>query len=100
ERGATPLAITPDVPDRRHRYADGRITNDGNLWIGVRERHAESDRWMDVGNELVAGPPDGSVEPRVIVGGRDFYSSPRISPDGPRPCFLAWKLPVMPGGGC
>ena len=39
-----PTPITPDVEGRRHRYADGRITPDGALWIGVRERHAESDR--------------------------------------------------------
>jgi dipeptidyl aminopeptidase/acylaminoacyl peptidase len=100
ERGATPVAITPDVPDRRHRYADGRITHDGSLWIGVRERHAESDRSVDVVNELVAVPTDGSAEPRVIVDGRDFYSSPRISPDGTDLCFLTWDLPWMPWDGC
>jgi dipeptidyl aminopeptidase/acylaminoacyl peptidase len=100
EAGATPAPITPDVPDRRHRYADGRVTNDGSLWIGVRERHTEADRSADVVNELVAVPTDGSAEPRVIVGSRDFYSSPRISPDGTRLCFLAWNLPWMPWDGC
>ncbi|HUG63765.1 MAG TPA: S9 family peptidase [Gaiellaceae bacterium] len=98
--GAAPIAITPDVSDRRHRYADGRITPDGALWIGVRERHAESDSSKDVVNELVAIPTDGSSEPRVIVGGRDFYSTPRISPDGVRLAFLAWNLPWMPWDGC
>jgi dipeptidyl aminopeptidase/acylaminoacyl peptidase len=98
--GAEPVPITPDVPERRHRYADGRIIEDGRLWIGVRERHAESDRSVDVVNELVAVPTDGSTEPRVIVDGRDFYSSPRISPDGRRLCFLAWNLPWMPWDGC
>ena len=100
EPGAKPVAITPDVPGRRHRYADGRITEDGSLWIGVRERHSESGRSADVVNELVAVPTDGSPEPRVIVGGRDFYSNPRISPDGTRLCFLAWNLPWMPWDGC
>jgi dipeptidyl aminopeptidase/acylaminoacyl peptidase len=100
EPGATPVPITPDVPDRRHRYADGRVTPDGALWIGVRERHAESDRAKDVVNELVAVPADGSTEPRVIVEGRDFYSNPRISADGSRLCFLAWDLPWMPWDGC
>jgi dipeptidyl aminopeptidase/acylaminoacyl peptidase len=98
--GAAPEAITPDVPDRRHRYADGRITPEGSLWIGVRERHAESDRSEDVVNELVAVPTDGSAEPRVLVGGRDFYANPRISADGSRLCFLAWDLPWMPWDGC
>ena len=95
-----PVPITPAVDDRRHRYADGRITPDGSLWIGVRERHAESDRAADVVNELVAIPADGSGEPRVIAAGRDFYSNPRISVDGSRFTFLAWDLPWMPWDGC
>ncbi len=100
EPGAAPVPITPDVPERRHRYADGRITPDGTLWIGVRERHAVSDSSKDVVNELVAVPTDGSGEPRVVVRGRDFYSTPRISPDGRRLVFLAWNLPWMPWDGC
>jgi dipeptidyl aminopeptidase/acylaminoacyl peptidase len=95
-----PVALTPDPGERRHRYADGRVTPDGRLWIGVRERHPESGRPHEVVNELVAVPTDGSSEPRVVAGGRDFYSSPRISPDGSRLLFLAWDLPWMPWDGC
>ncbi len=98
--GQPPVAITPEVEHRRHRYADGRITPDGSLWIGVRERHAESGRPQDVVNELVSFATDGSSQPRVIAAGRDFYSNPRISPDGSRLCFLAWNLPWMPWNGC
>ena len=98
--GSAPVPISPDVPDRRHRFADGSVTPDGSLWIGVRERHAESDRAADVVNELVAVPTDGATEPRVIAEGRDFYSNPRIAADGSRLCFLAWDLPWMPWDGC
>jgi dipeptidyl aminopeptidase/acylaminoacyl peptidase len=98
--GSDPVPITREVEDRRERYADGRVTPDGALWIGVRERHAESGHPSDVVNELVALPTDGSAEPRVIAGGRDFYSNPRISPDGRRLAFLAWDLPWMPWDGC
>jgi dipeptidyl aminopeptidase/acylaminoacyl peptidase len=98
--GDEPAALTPDAGDRRLRYADGRVTTDGALWIGVRERHAESDRSADVVNELVALATDGSTEPRVIASGRDFYSNPRIALDGSRICFLAWDLPWMPWDGC
>jgi dipeptidyl aminopeptidase/acylaminoacyl peptidase len=94
----TPDAITPDV-DGRHRFADGRITDDGRWWIGVRERH-EGDRNVDVVNELVVVPLDGSGEPRIVAGGRDFYAGPRISADGSRIAFLAWDLPSMPWDGC
>jgi dipeptidyl aminopeptidase/acylaminoacyl peptidase len=100
EPGAEPVAITPEVTERRHRYADGRVMPDGKLWIGVRERHAESDSSKDVANELVAVRTDGSGEPEVIVSGRDFYSAPRISADGTRLAFLAWNLPWMPWDGC
>jgi dipeptidyl aminopeptidase/acylaminoacyl peptidase len=100
EPDSEPVAITPAVGDKLHRYADGRITPDGSMWIGVRERHTEKGSSRDVVNELVAIPVDGSAEPRVVAGGRDFYSSPRISPDGRRLSFLAWDLPWMPWDGC
>jgi dipeptidyl aminopeptidase/acylaminoacyl peptidase len=100
DAGGAPTPITPAVPNRRHRFADGRITPDGRSWIGVRERHAESDSSKDVVNELVALATDGSVEPVVIAAGRDFYAAPRISPDGTRLAFLAWNLPWMPWDGC
>ena len=100
EAGKAPVAITPDVGKRRHRYADGRVTPDGALWIGVRERHAESDSSKDVVNEIVVLPTDGSSKPRVIASGRDFYSAPRISPDASRLSFVAWDLPWMPWDGC
>jgi dienelactone hydrolase len=99
EPGAAPVAITSDAGEKRHRYADGRITSDGALWIGVRERHDGSGP-ADVVNELVAVPTEGSSEPRVIASGRDFYAAPRISPDGTRLSFLAWDLPWMPWDGC
>jgi dipeptidyl aminopeptidase/acylaminoacyl peptidase len=100
DAGAEPLAITREVNNRRLRYADGRVTPDGSLWIGVRERHDASGRPEDVVNELVAIPTDGSAEPTLLAGGRDFYSNPRISPDGTRLSFLAWDLPWMPWDGC
>ncbi len=98
--GAEPVPITPEVEGRRHRYADGRVSAAGELWIGVRERHPESGHPAEVVNELVALPTDGSAEPSTIAQGRDFYSSPRFSPDGTRLCFLAWDLPWMPWDGC
>ena len=99
EPGTAPAPITPEIADKRHRYADGRVTADGALWIGVRERH-EGDRPRDVVNELVACSTDGSSLPRVIASGRDFYAAPRISPDGRQLSFLAWDLPWMPWDGC
>ena len=97
--GGRPEPITPDTAGL-HRFADGRVAADGARWIGVRERHAEPDVVVDVVNELVAVPLDGSGPPRTIVEGRDFYAAPRISPDGSRLSWLSWNLPWMPWDGC
>ena len=89
EPGGAPTPITPDTGGRS-RYADGRVTPDGSLLICVRERHEED----GVVNELVAIPADGSGDATLVVGGRDFFSTPRISPDGTKLAWLTWDLPV------
>ena len=90
---ADPVPLTPESGGR-HRYADGRVTDDGSLVICVRERHEDD----DVVNELAVVPATGG-EARTIVGGHDFFSSPRISPDGDRLAWLAWDHPQMPWDG-
>ncbi len=99
ELGGDPVAITPESGGR-DRYADGRITPDGRWLICVRERHPDLNDPAGVMNELVAIPPEGSAEPVTIRSGRDFYSTPRISPDGSMLCWLEWDLPWMPWDGC
>jgi len=99
ELGADPVAITPESGGR-NRYADGRVTPDGRWLICVRERHPDPDDPSGVTNELVAIAPNGSAEPAEIRSGRDFYSTPRISPDGSMLCWLEWDLPWMPWDGC
>jgi dipeptidyl aminopeptidase/acylaminoacyl peptidase len=94
--GEEPRAITPEpaVPAGL-RYADGRATPDGSKIVCVRESHLGD----EVVNELVAVPADGSGEPDVLATGRDFYSFPRISPDGERIAWTCWDHPNMPWDG-
>ncbi|HEX4941552.1 MAG TPA: prolyl oligopeptidase family serine peptidase [Actinomycetota bacterium] len=99
DAGGVPVPITPDTGGR-DRYADGRVTPDGRSLVCVRERHPEPDDPSGVVNELVTLPPDGSSEPRTIRSGRDFYSTPRIDPDGSWLSWLEWDLPWMPWDGC
>jgi dipeptidyl aminopeptidase/acylaminoacyl peptidase len=95
--GAEPQPVTPEPSTPNAiRYADGRVTPDGRLIVCVRERH---DFDGEPVNELVAFPADGSHEPRAIASGRDFYSSPRISPDGQRLAWTCWDHPLLPFEG-
>lgn len=92
-----PQAITPEPPQPGClRYADGRVTPDGRTIVCVRERHEPGHEAI---NELVALPSDGSAEPKVIAGAYDFYSFPRISPDGRRLAWTCWRHPQMPWDG-
>src|ERR1700730_17088668 len=85
--------ISPEPTESRvDCYADIRLSVDERMIVCVRERHSSS----DVLTELVAIPSDGSALPWTLVGGHDFVSSPRPSPDGR---WLAWvtsDLPDMP----
>src|SRR5690348_8755425 len=44
-------------------------------------------------------PVDGSGEAKVILGGYDFYSFPRISVEGKRLAWTCWRHPQMPWDG-
>lgn len=94
--GAEPRPITPEPPSPASiRYADGRFTPDGLHLVCVRERHEGG----DAVNELVTLAADGSSEPQVLASGRDFYSFPRVSPDGRRLAWTEWDHPNMPWDG-
>ena len=92
-----PRAITPEPPRLGSlRYADGRVTNDGRTIICVRERHEES---REAINEIVAMPAEGVGDAVVLLEGYDFYSFPRMSPDGKRLAWTCWRHPQMPWDG-
>ncbi|MBS1886690.1 MAG: S9 family peptidase [Actinobacteria bacterium] len=97
ELGGQPVAITPE-PDRPAglRYADFDLTPDGKTLFCVREVH---DDGPEAENQLVALPLDGSRAPEVVAAGRDFYSYPRVSPDGLWLAFTCWDHPNMPWDG-
>ncbi|RMG56553.1 MAG: S9 family peptidase, partial [Acidobacteria bacterium] len=79
------------------RYADGVIDRRRNRMICVREDHTAGDR--EPVNALVSIDLDGDGEERMLASGHDFYSSPRLSPDGRRLAWLAWNHPNMPWDG-
>lgn len=90
---AVPITPEPRLPSG-DRYGD--LTIHGDVVIAVRERHHEEEEPV---NELVVFPLDGSAPPSVIMAGNDFYSSPRVSPEGGRLAWLVWDHPNMPWDG-
>jgi hypothetical protein len=79
------------------RYADATVDATRNRLICVREDHGRADG--AVINSIVAIAFDGIKEQQVLLQGHDFYSNPRVSPDGKRLTWLAWNHPNMPWFG-
>jgi hypothetical protein len=71
------------------RYADGVVDRHRSGLICVRETHAPN-------AEAVSAPFSGVRPQHVVVSGADFYSTPRLSPDGNRLAWLSWNHPDMP----
>jgi dipeptidyl aminopeptidase/acylaminoacyl peptidase len=94
--GEEPVPITPEPEtEAALRYADLRVTPDGGTVVCVREVHGEG----EPENQVVALALDGSGDARVLASGRDFYSFPRLSPDGRTLAFTCWDHPNMPWDG-
>ncbi len=95
--GAPPEPLTPKGPCR---YADMVLDATRDRLICVREDHSLSG---EPENTIVAiplsGPMLGKTAGDVLVEGRDFLASPRLSPDGSQLAWLAWDHPNMPWDG-
>ncbi|MCL4508791.1 MAG: hypothetical protein M1296_04600 [Chloroflexi bacterium] len=92
ERETTPL--TPEGP---FRYADLTVDERRHRLICVSEDHSSGD--VEPVNSLVAVHYDVSGPVYPLVRGADFYSNPRVSPDGTKLCWLSWNHPNMPWDG-
>ncbi|MEM9136355.1 MAG: S9 family peptidase, partial [Cyanobacteria bacterium P01_F01_bin.42] len=88
---ASPQALTPETA---FRYADGVVDRAGQRLICVREDHTAP----EAVNTIVAISLVDQVQ-TVLVSGSDFYSSPRLSPDGKTLSWLSWNHPNMPWDG-
>ncbi len=78
------------------RYADGVIDPRRGLMYCVREDHTGGG--PEPRNTIVAFDLESGDE-TVIAEGNDFYSTPRLSPDGTLICWLTWRHPNMPWDG-
>ncbi|MEO6567047.1 MAG: prolyl oligopeptidase family serine peptidase, partial [Casimicrobiaceae bacterium] len=78
------------------RYADAVVDAARQRLIAVREDHARGD--IDAVATLVAIDLRSGDE-HVLAAGHDFFSSPRLSPDGKQLAWLSWAHPNMPWDG-
>ncbi|UHQ55523.1 MULTISPECIES: S9 family peptidase [unclassified Microbulbifer] len=97
--GGEPQPLTPDDPCR---YADFSLDQHHNRLVCIQEDYRPCEGGDEPVARIVAVPLGETAtqgEPDVLVEGADFYSNPRLSPDGQRLSFLRWFHPNMPWDG-
>ena len=92
--GKDPRPITPPVD---LRYADGVFDRKKNRIISVREDHTV--KTGQAVTTIVSLDPEKETEGEILVSGNDFYSTPRLSPEGSKLAWLTWNHPNMPWDG-
>lgn len=92
--GVRPRPITPAV-DVRH--ADMAVDGHRGRLYAVREDHTTGAR--EAVNSIVSLDANGERAAITVASGNDFYSSPKLSPDGNRVAWTTWNHPNMPWDG-
>ena len=88
--GQNPEPLTTESP---RRYADFILDSTRNRLICICEDHSSSGQ--EPINSIVAiSLTTGEIT--ILVEGSDFYTSPRLSPDGQKLAFISWDHPNMP----
>jgi dipeptidyl aminopeptidase/acylaminoacyl peptidase len=89
----TPGQPTPLTAESKLRFADFVHDPSHNRLISVCEDHTRGDH--EPANRIVAVDlATGKVSP--LIEGADFYSTPRLSPDGRQLAWVSWNHPNMP----
>ncbi len=85
-----------NLPDTR--FADFTWDTARKRLIGIGESHDPLHRTLPRNAlwTIPADPAEPGDKAELLLEGRDFYASPRLSADGKWLAFLAWNLPAMP----
>ena len=95
---ATPQDVTPEplTPEGNFRYADAVIDSQRNRLVCVREDHSGESEAV---NTIVSINLENPEDIQVLASGKDFYASPRLSPDASQLSWICWNHPNMPWDG-
>jgi hypothetical protein len=88
-------APQPVSADEMLRYADFVLDKTRGRLVGVREDHSAGETYPV--NTLCA--LGFRRQETILAEGNDFYSSPRIAPDGKQIAWISWDHPRMPWQG-
>ena len=89
---AEPIVLSPEGA---YRYSDFCVDPDRNQLICICEIHRDD---KEPKNCIISLKLDGSSTTgfNMLVFGNDFYSNPRVSPNGQFLSWLTWNHPYMP----
>ena len=90
--GQPPEPLTAPAPQR---FADYVIDRPRSRLICVSEDHSQGGEPVN----RISSVDLASGRVTHLVEGRDFFSSPRVSPDGKQLAWLSWNHPNMPWDG-
>ncbi len=98
--GETPHEVRQLTHDSKKRYADFVVDTHQERLICVQEEHDSAD--FEALNTIVSISLTNFTKLKdhhVLVGGCDFYASPRLSQDGTKLAWLSWNHPNLPWDG-
>jgi dipeptidyl aminopeptidase/acylaminoacyl peptidase len=87
--GTQPHPLTDELP---HRYGDMVVDRERSRLICVCEVHSAN----AAPQNIIIGININTGKILNLIYGSDFYSSPRLSPDGKYLAWLSWNHPDMP----
>ncbi|KAI3862938.1 hypothetical protein MKW92_050687 [Papaver armeniacum] len=92
---SVPLPITPDYGGSLVRYADGVFDSGSKSYVTVMEDHRESSLNPTATIVSVSLGGETNQEPKILVGGNDFFAFPRMDLKGERLAWIEWGHPNM-----
>ena len=90
------LRTTPLTPEGAFRYADFYFDAQRQCLLAVREDYTDNSH-HPAASIVAISLQTGAI--KTLAKGADFYSNPRLSPDGKNLSYLRWFHPQMPWDG-